>query len=160
MMNVKNILYGLLSVSLLGACSGNVYEQTADGVTVKVRKAEPQSARSVRFRVMGEKLIHVSATPENKFTDKQSLIIVPQESQPPFQVRQSGDTVSVITKEVMASVLCSTGEVWFTDEVGNIILRENEGGGKTFVPIEIEGKKGYSIRQVFESPADEAFYGL
>lgn len=160
MMNVKNILYGLLSVSLLGACSGNVYEQTADGVTVKVRKAEPQSARSVRFRVMGEKLIHVSATPENKFTDKQSLIIVPQESQPPFQVRQSGDTVSVITKEVMASVLCSTGEVWFTDEAGNIILRENEGGGKTFVPIEIEGKKGYSIRQVFESPADEAFYGL
>ena len=156
-MNVKNILYGLLSVSLLGACSGNVYEQTADGVTVKVRKAEPQSARSVRFRVMGEKLIHVSATPENKFTDKQSLIIVPQESQPPFQVRQSGDTVSVITKEVMASVLCSTGEVWFTDEAGNIILRENEGGGKTFVPIEIEGKKGYSIRQVFESPADEAF---
>ena len=160
MMNVKNILYGLLSVSLLGACSGNVYEQTADGVTVKVRKAELQSARSVRFRVMGEKLIHVSATPENKFTDKQSLIIVPQESQPPFQVRQSGDTVSVITKEVMASVLCSTGEVWFTDEAGNIILRENEGGGKTFVPIEIEGKKGYSIRQVFESPADEAFYGL
>ena len=160
MMNVKNILYGLLSVSLLGACSGNVYEQTADGVTVKVRQAEPQSARSVRFRVMGEKLIHVSATPENKFTDRQSLIIVPQESQPPFQVRQSGDTVSVITKEVMASVLCSTGEVWFTDEVGNIILRENEGGGKTFVPIEIEGKKGYSIRQVFESPADEAFYGL
>ena len=160
MMNVKNILYGLLSVSLLGACSGNVYEQTADGVTVKVRQAEPQSARSVRFRVMGEKLIHVSATPENKFTDRQSLIIVPQESQTPFQVRQSGDTVSVITKEVMASVLCSTGEVWFTDEAGNMILRENKGGGKTFVPIEIEGKKGYSIRQVFESPADEAFYGL
>ena len=160
MMNMKNILYGLLTASFLGACAGNVYERTADGVIVKVRQENSQSVRLVRFQMMGEKLIHVSATPEDEFTDKQSLIIIPQEKRTPFQVRQYGDTVSVITKEVMASVLCATGEVWFTDEDGNMILQENKGGGKTFVPIEIEGKKGYSIRQIFESPDDEAFYGL
>ena len=38
-----------------------------------------------------------------------------------------------------------------------MILQENKGGGKTFTPIEVEGTKGYSIRQVFESPDDEAF---
>ena len=41
-----------------------------------------------------------------------------------------------------------------------MILQENKGGGKTFTPIEVEGTKGYTIRQVFKSPDDEAFYGL
>ena len=78
----------------------------------------------------------------------------------PFTIKQQGDTVIVSTGKINASVLSSTGEVWFTNKKGEIILQENKGGGKTFTPIELEGTKGYSIRQVFESPKDEAFYGL
>ena len=73
---------------------------------------------------------------------------------------QNGDTITVSTKEVKASVLASTGEVWFADKDGKLILQENKGGGKTFTPIEVEGTKGYTVCQVFESPEDEAFYGL
>ena len=86
--------------------------------------------------------------------------MIPQKEQTPFGVEQKGDTVTVVTSELRASVLASTGEVWFTDEEGNMILQENKGGGKTFTPIEVEGTKGYTIRQVFKSPDDEAFYGL
>ena len=50
----------------------------------------------------------------------------------PFTVSQQGDTITVSTKEVKAFVLSSTGEVWFTDENGKMILQENKGGGKTF----------------------------
>ena len=109
---------------------------------------------------MGEKLIHVSATPEKKFADPESLIIIPAQEQTPFTVAQNGDTVTVATSSVKANVLASTGEVWFTDVEGNMILREETGGGKSFEPIEVEGTHGYSFRQVFDSPADEAFYGL
>ena len=73
---------------------------------------------------------------------------------------QNGDTITVSTEEVKASVLASTGEVWFADKDGKLILQENKGGGKTFTPIEVEGTKGYTVCQVFESPEDEAFYGL
>jgi alpha-D-xyloside xylohydrolase len=41
-----------------------------------------------------------------------------------------------------------------------VILAEKPGSGRTFSPIEVEGTKGYSIRQLFDSPADEDFYGL
>ena len=85
-------------------------------------------------------------------------LVIPQKEQTPFGVEQKGDTVTVVTSELRASVLASTGEVWFTDEEGNMILQENKGGGKTFTPIEVEGTKGYTIRQVFKSPDDEAFY--
>ena len=157
---MKSISYCLLAGLILGSCSGKIYEQTDDGVIVKVQKSGEHGARLVRFQVMGDKLIHVSATPENKFADSQSLIVVPKEKQTPFTVSQQGDTVVVSTKDVKAFALCSTGEVWFTDENGKMILQENKGGGKQFTPIEVEGTKGYSIRQVFESPDDEAFYGL
>ena len=159
-MHVRNIYYGLLAGLLLGSCSGGVYEQTGNGVIVKVCQKEKTEARLVRLQVMGNKLIHVSATPENKFADPASLIVLPQKEQVPFTVAQKGDTVTVMTDDVHASVLVSTGEVWFTDEKGNMILQENHGGGKSFTPVEVEGTEGYTIRQVFESPDDEAFYGL
>ena len=56
--------------------------------------------------------------------------------------------------------VCKNDKWGCLDLEGNVILAENQGGGKTFTPIEVEGKKQYSVRQVFESPADEAFYGL
>ena len=114
----------------------------------------------VRIEVMGEKLIHVSATPERKFADPESLVIIPVKEKTGFEVEQNGDTVVVSTSEIKANVLASTGEVWFADMDGNVLLREEEGGGKSFSPIEVEGTHGYSFRQVFESPEDEAFYGL
>ena len=159
-MNMKNIFYCLLPGLLLGACSNKVYEKTGDSVIVKVQHKETGGPRLVRLQVMGDKLIHVSATADSKFADPQSLIVVPQKKQTSFAVVQNGDTITVSTEEVKASVLASTGEVWFTDKNGELILQENKGGGKTFTPIEVEGTKGYTVCQVFESPEDEAFYGL
>ena len=160
MMKIRKISYCLLAGLLLGACSGRMYEETENGVIVKVRQSGDTGVRLVRLQVMGEKLIRVSATPERKFADPQSLIVIPVKEQVPFTVAGQGDTVTLSTGEVCASVLASTGEVWFTDKDGNLILQENKGGGKTFTPIEVEAAKGYTIRQVFESPDDEAFYGL
>ena len=78
----------------------------------------------------------------------------------PFECTEDESFVTVKTESVIARVDRRTGEVVFLDMEGNIILQENQGGGKSFSPIEVEGDKGYSVRQVFESPADEAFYGL
>ncbi len=160
-MCMKNIsCYCLLTGLLFCSCTEKMYEQTNDSVVVRVQQNDGTGANLVRLQVMGDKLIHVSATPERRFADPHSLVVVPQEKRTPFTVTHNGDTVTVSTESVRASVLASTGEVWFTDEDGNMILQENKGGGKTFTPIEVEGTKGYTIRQVFESPDDEAFYGL
>ena len=62
---MKNISYCLLAGLIFGSCSGKVYEQTDNGVIVKVQQKGGQDTRLVRFQVMGDKLIHVSATPES-----------------------------------------------------------------------------------------------
>lgn len=159
-MKIKLFSYCLLTGLLLGSCNDKVFQPTENGVIVRIQQKNENQPQLVRLQVVGEKLIHVSATPLGKFSKEKSLIAIPPEEQVPFTVLQSGDTISVSTQEVKASVLSSTGEVWFTDKNGKLILQENKGGGKHFTPIEIEGRKGYTIRQVFESPDNEAFYGL
>lgn len=174
-MKLSKSLFLLLASGAFAACGNGVYEKTDQGVIVKVQNqvdadsAGYQTPKLVRLQVMGEKIIHVSATAESKFADKQSLIIVPQEEKTPYEVSQQGDTITVSTKAIKANVLASTGEVWFTDSLDNLIVHEQNGGGKEFTPYtctqtHADGKDetytGWSIRQVFESPEDEAFYGL
>ena len=148
----------LLAGLTLAGCSGNV-KQTDRGVTVKVTQQTADGPQLVRLQVMGERIIQVSATPENEFNDRPSLAVLPQEKTP-FTVKQEGDVVTVSTAEVNASVLKTTGEVWFTDKDGKTILEEEKGGGKRFAPITVDDTKGYTTWQTFESPDDEAFYGL
>ena len=158
-MKIGRFTLYLLAAVAMTACSG-VCRQDGAGVTIKVQQPVAGGPELVRLQVMGDKLIRVSATPERKFADPQSLVIIPAAERTPFAVGQKGDTVTVKTAAVQANVLASTGEVWFTDLEGNVLLREEAGGGKSFEPVEVEGTHGYSFRQIFDSPEDEAFYGL
>ncbi len=155
--------------SLCVANAQNKFTKNANGVTVAVKKHLLGQTALVRLQVMGDKIIRVSATADNRFADKKSLIVVPQQTRTDFSVTENGDVITVATKSLRANVNGITGEVWFTDATGKTILQEQKGGGKTFQPyqatqIHADGKpetyNGWSIRQVFESPADEAFYGL
>lgn len=163
---MKNLSYCLLSGLLIVTCPGKSdakgasWQKTTNGITVHVNNSDIQKPRLVRLEVMGDKLIRVSATPASVFADLKSLIIIPQKNKTPFTVVEKGDTITLSTNKLKASVLTSTGEVWFTDKKGKVFLAENKGGGKLFTPKEADGTKGYTVRQVFESPADEAFYGL
>ena len=159
-MKTRTVLSILAAGLIFSACAGKVYTCKDSSITVKVQDGAEDGPALVRLEVMGDKLIHVSATPERKFADPESLVILEQERNTPFTVTSDGDVVTVATSAVKANVLVTTGEVWFTDPDGNVILKEQAGGGKSFDPIEVDGTHGYSFRQVFESPEDEAFYGL
>ena len=158
-MNTKLIASSFSVLMLLGSCApkANVNDK---GITVSISQSSENAPKLVRLDVLGENIIHVSATPEDSFKDPESLVVVPQEVDVEYTVTKSGDTTVVATSALKAYVLSTTGEVWFTDPDGKLLLREQVGGGKTFEPIEVDGTHGYSFRQIFESPEDEALYGL
>ncbi len=158
-MEMKNTCL-LLAAFVFASCAKPGYEQTADGVVVRLDPKQKEDVRMVRLQVINDKVIHVSATPDRKFSEEPSLIIVPQEAATLFKVEATDGTVVLSTAQLRATVSLTTGEVTFADSNGNSILRENQGGGKHFRAINVEGTPGYELRQVFESPADEAFYGL
>ncbi|MDI1255459.1 MAG: glycoside hydrolase family 31 protein [Flavobacterium sp.] len=146
---------------LLASCSTKQYQLTNDGVVVNVKQNNKAQAHKVRVQVLNDELIHVSATPEKEFPKDSSLIIVPGIKNTAFTVDTSHkDSIILVTKRLKVLVSQLDGAVNFKDKNGKLILAEKQGGGKTFTPIEVEGTKGFSVRQIFNSPVDEAFHGL
>ena len=149
-----------LSLLAISSCVSSPYEVLDRGVLVRISSEKAGAPRLVRLEAEAENIVRVSATPDRHFADPKSLVVIQPEIVPAFDVFSSGDTITLKTCRVSANVLRTTGEVWFTDAEGRIILEEQLGGGKEFAPIEVDGTKGWTWRQVFESDADEAFYGL
>ncbi len=144
----------MLSALALAACNGEL-EKTSRGVIVTTQKGE-----KVRLEVYGDKIVRVSATESDAFSTEKSLIIVDQEAETKFDVKSTDSTVTLTTAELNVQVDRKNGEVSFADKDGNAILCEQNGGGREYKPINVEGLDAFSVRQVWESPADEAFYGL
>jgi len=151
----------LLSVASVVGCNAIPYQTNADGITISLKQKTPNAVQTIRLQVINNDVIRVSATPGNSFADVPSLITsFSQTMKTGWKAYQKNDSTFLQTATTRAIISMKTGEIRFTDLKGNILLEEQRGGGKTFTPIEVEGKKGFSFRQVFESPADEAFYGL
>lgn len=148
------------------------YVKKGNAVTISVSSPGEGGARMVRLQVMGDRIIRVEATPEETFAEKQSLIIVPQKAKARFSVSENDGFVTVSTAGVSAKVSTVTGRIEFRDAAGQLLLGETEKDGKTFrrftVPERETGpgtltdaaRHGWTWHTQFDSPDDEAFYGL
>ena len=141
------------------SCAKKDYSVKGDTVTVKLQAQEiPDQTRNdkapaqVRLQVLGEKIIRVSATPDRKFNDRKSLVVLPVKAKTPFQVSEEDGLVKVSTSSVTATVDPASGKLKFTNAEGKTLLDPGEGGLMAFTPIEVEGKEAYSTRVVFDSP--------
>lgn len=158
---IQKKIHVLLIGLLLSSCSAKQYQMIDGGVVVNVKQKSKTDTRKVRLQVLGDELIHVSATPDKEFPKDSTLIIVPGIKDSPFTVDNSHkDSIMVVTSRLKVMLSKLDGGINFKDKDGKLILAEKKGGGKTFTPIEVEGTKGFSVRQIFNSPADEAFHGL
>ena len=146
---MKKILFGLWCLSAV-ACGG--VKRTDSGVVVKV-----DNGQTVRLEVVTDGIVRVSAVPTGAFSSRGSLAVLPVESRPDFTVEQTDASVAVVTAALRAEVDCATGQVRFFDADGKAVLGEDR---REFSATEADGDHGYSVRQVFFSPDDEAFYGL
>ena len=143
-----------ISTVLLGTVftAAGAFEAVPDGISV----ATPGG--SVRLKVVGDKIIRVSASPEKSFPADSSLIVIPQESKPRYKTGEKGRYAWVETSAVKATVDKKTGEVTFFDNKGKKILQEAE---RTFKPITVENTDAYTVSQRFRSLDDnEGIYGL
>lgn len=151
----------IITLLVLYSCRTAPYQKISDGIIVHVNKSGTTGKHSVRLTVVNGSIIHVSSIPGDKFVDEKSLMVLDTLTRrTDFTISEKGDTVILRTALLKAMVLQSTGEVIFTDTTGKVILAEKNGGGKTYETVRINEKDYLSIRQQFESPSDEALYGL
>ena len=148
-----------LAVVLLACACGQkeqAYVRTTHGVVVTLNGG---TAKKLRVAVVAPKVIRITAFPTDEMTLPKSLMVEAREDSPDFSVLERENTVIVKTSELVAEVLLDQGRVIFKDKTGKVLTQEIA-NGRTFEPVQVEGKSFYAIRQRFESPSDEAFYGL
>ena len=148
-------------------------QTSGNSVTIRPDGGE---AKVIKLEVMNDNIIRVRATSKDALPEKPaSLMIVPQVAPTKgYTISEDADNVVVKAKNVKAVVAKATGEVTFFDKDGNQLLKEAKDGKKFWdftVPgrelgirngytVPEEHKHGLSWQMKFDSPDDEAFYGL
>ena len=167
----------LVSAALiLGAMGAQAadFVQNGNFLTVQLKQHQNYGPSQIRLQVVGDRIIRVQATAEQSFRNKQSLIIVPQKGKANYKVEEQGDDLIITTAAMRAVLNEVTGQITFYDLKDQVLLKEVAQGGKTFKPFTVPDreigvdiakvpdaqKHGWSWRALFDSPDNEAFYGL
>ena len=173
MKNLRVMTTGVLSL-MVAALMAADYTVKGNFVTIPVKEVKAGGAKVVRLQVINDNIIRVQATSEASLPQKQSLMIVEQKANPKFDVRQDDDKVCVKASRVEARVDVESGEIAFYDASGKKLLEESDNGKqfKNFTvpereyglkggaPLTEAMKHGIQWQMKFDSPDDEAFYGL
>lgn len=150
------------------------FVQNGNYLTVQLKQHQNYGPSQIRLQVVSDRIIRVQATAEQSFRSKQSLIIVPQNSKAQYKVEEQGDDLIITTAAMRAVLNEATGQIIFYDLKDQVLLKEVAQGGKTFKPFTVPDreigvdiakvpeaqKHGWSWRALFDSPDNEAFYGL
>lgn len=136
------------------------WEKTSNGIILKLKNGKEAASGVLKLEVINDEIIHVTISPTGNFSKTESLITVnPLPQGKNFTVKDEKDELVLSTPALSAHVIKSTGRISFTDKNGTL-LKEPADNARSFKPVTIEGTNGYTISQVFESPENEAFYGL
>ncbi len=162
-----------LILGTMGAQAAD-FVQNGNFLTVQLKQHQNYGPSQIRLQVVSDRIIRVQATAEQSFRSKQSLIIVPQNSKAQYKVEEQGDDLIITTAAMRAVLNEATGQITFYDLKDQVLLKEVAQGGKTFKPFTVPDreigvdiakvpdaqKHGWSWRALFDSPDNEAFYGL
>ena len=93
----------LISAVLLMSATGMQaagFNQNGNYLTVQLKQHQNFGPSQIRLQVVSDKIIRVQATAEQSFRNKQSLIIVPQNSKAKYKVEEQGDYLIITTAAI------------------------------------------------------------
>ena len=143
---MKNVFLAM-GLTLAVACTAprnQVLVRTADG-------------GAVRLQVVSPDIVRVSISPTGRFSDRQSLMVLPQEGCEAFHLAEGEDSVVLSTSSLVVKVSREDGGTAFFRADGTPLAVD---GHASFAPAQADGKKAWSTTVSYASAEDEAFYGL
>jgi alpha-D-xyloside xylohydrolase len=109
--------------------------------------------------VCKDDIIEVKYTIFNVFSNKPSLVVNKRWDYPAFKLDQNKTAYIITTKKLKIIINKATNAITYTDLKGDLITSE-DGQNKTMNPATIAGISTYNVSTQFNSPVDEALYGL
>ncbi|EHQ25985.1 glycoside hydrolase family 31 protein [Mucilaginibacter paludis] len=147
------ILFFMLIITAIHAASASVisYKKEADGLLFTLDKGQ------MKITICRDDIIQVKYTVFNKFINKPSLIVNAKWGSPAFKVAEDKNQVVVVTAKLKVIISKSTNNISYKDLDGKTIASEDD---KSITPATIAGINTYNVSTQFNSPKDEALFGL
>ena len=120
----------------------------------------PFDGQFLKLQVCAPNIIRVASAPDRSFFMRVSYPVLPQDGESlQWHFSTNATHATLATALVKVRVDLSSGSVEFRDSLDQPILHE-KANGRTMTPIHIQGQQTFSVRQQWESHADESLYGM
>jgi alpha-D-xyloside xylohydrolase len=131
------------------------FTKNSYGVTFRLDKG------LMKIKICRDDVVEVKYTVLSSLQPKNSLVIDSGwKIKSVFNVSENVDVITITTGKLKIKVNKSTNSVSYLDLNNNVILAEDETNGKTMTAATIADINTYNCETIFNSPADEALYGL
>lgn len=141
----------LVAPALGAGPSVTSYVTDTDGITFVLNVGK------MKVKVCQEDIVRVAYTAAAAFPSKPIPIVNKTWPAPAFSRTDAGDTVTLVTGRIKVKICKTTATVVFADLADRVILSEYD---KSLTPATVEGVSTNTVTTTFNSPADEALYGL
>lgn len=131
------------------------YKKESDGVVCTLDKG------LMKVKLCFDNMVEVKYTSLPLFIEKPSLVITnPFKSAPAFNIADNANTIIITTPKLKITVDKASNAVKYFDLAGNSILAEDNAQNKTMTETTVAGIDVYNCASQFQSPSDEALYGM
>jgi alpha-D-xyloside xylohydrolase len=155
------ILRSICAYVLIATAPAFAFTHLSDGIVLELRKEKPEDASLMKIQVCSDGIFRITATRQACFSDRPSLMAEKTSwKSVNWFLSEEGENLIIKTSRLSVRVHQVTGAVSFYDASGACLLQEKAPGGKIITPAEVGDERTWHIQQLFDSPADEAFYGL
>ncbi len=130
------------------------YKQSVDGVAFQLDKG------LMKINICKDDIIEVKYTSLDSLAAKTSLVVNASWEKVRFTVKEENNAIVIATKRLLITINKTTNAITYSDLTGNTILAESADSNKTMKAATIAGIDTYNCTTEFNSPADEALFGL
>jgi alpha-D-xyloside xylohydrolase len=149
----------LVFVSFIGINSAKAaiksYKKDADGITFILDKGV------MKIKICADDIIEVKYTIFNALQQRESLVVNNKWlTKTGFKVTEDKNAIIITTAKLKLVVDRGTNAITYLNSAGKILTAENKENNKTMQAATIAGINTYNCSTQFNSPVDEALYGL
>ena len=131
------------------------YKKEADGITCILDKG------LMKIKICQADIVEVKYTIFNAFPQFESLVVNNKwVNKPDFKVTSDNKFITVITQKLKLIIDRTTNSITYFDSNGRLLTSEDKKINKNMLAETIAGIDTYNCSTQFNSPSDEALYGL
>lgn len=165
-MRMIRVHYAGLACVAFMALGTAMAQPTNDPAAITVKQESAglvmhQGDETLHVAVCGSGMLHIVAGPgDPKSASPSAPWIIHPCTPAHFDYSETEKEVTLRTAELQVSITLKTGQLYFRNAAGDLLLFESDRRTRTYIHDTVNGEKVYHVSDRFQPSATEGFYGL